>query len=193
MTTPQGPNRREFLAHLGRGAGVLMIGGMIGTLVTQTRRTAGDTASVTLWQVDPQKCIQCGKCATNCVLSQSASRCFHAFVFCGYCDLCTGYFNSDALSLDTAAENQICPTAAIKRKFIEDPYFEFRIERDLCIGCARCVKGCVAYGNGSLHMQIDQDVCVHCNQCSIAAVCPSQAISKVTPEFKYIAPRVKGT
>ena len=190
MSELQDKSRRSFMGLVGRGAGALALGGVLGALIAQARVA---TAGATLWQIDPQKCIQCGKCATNCVLSQSAVRCFHTFAFCGYCDLCTGFFDASPLNLDTGAENQTCPTAAIRRKFVEDPYFEYVIDRDLCIGCARCVKGCAAYGNGSLHLQIDQNACSHCNQCSIASACPSQAITRVTVDEKYIEPRVKGT
>ena len=56
------------------------------------------------------------------------------------------------IDLHTGAENQLCPTAAIKRTFIEDPYFQYDIEEQLCIGCAKCVEGCNTFGNGSLHL-----------------------------------------
>ncbi|MCK5703721.1 MAG: hypothetical protein KAI29_21335, partial [Cyclobacteriaceae bacterium] len=28
-----------------------------------------------VWQLDPAKCVQCGRCATNCVLTPSAVKC----------------------------------------------------------------------------------------------------------------------
>lgn len=182
-------SRRDLLNGIGRAAGLAAIGGVLGFLLNDQHAHAHGTR----WQIDPTLCTQCGRCATDCVLNPSAARCFHAFALCGYCDLCTGFFDPGAPSLDTGAENQLCPTAAIKRKFIEDPYFEYDIDRNACIGCARCVKGCVAYGNGSLHLQIDQSLCKRCNQCAIAKVCPSNAIKRVDPPNVYIAPRVKGT
>ena len=30
-----------------------------------------------VWQLDPAKCVQCGRCATNCVLTPSAVKCIH--------------------------------------------------------------------------------------------------------------------
>jgi len=182
-------NRREFLGMVGRGAGVLAIGGALGALINESRAEAGTN----LWQIDPAKCIQCGRCATQCVLSQSAVRVFHAFANCGYCDLCTGFFQAQPNALNTGAENQTCPTAAIQRSYVEDPYFEYRIDRSLCIGCSKCVKGCTAYGNGSLYLQIDHQYCSHCNRCSIAAACPSNAISRVPQDQPYKATRVRGT
>jgi electron transport complex protein RnfB len=92
--------------------------------------------------------------------------------------------------LNTAAEGQLCPTSALSRNFIEEPYFEYRIDKDLCIGCAKCVKGCTSFGNGSLHLQIMQDLCVNCNQCAIARMCPSDAIQRVKGNEPY---KIKGS
>jgi electron transport complex protein RnfB len=105
---------------------------------------------------------------------------------CGYCDLCGGYLRQGVKTISTGAENQLCPTGAITRKFVEEPYFQYTIEEDLCDGCAKCVKGCADFGNGSLYMQIKQDICVNCNECSIARTCPSQAISRVPAETSYL-------
>lgn len=201
-------NRREFLKTSICFTGIALIGGGVTHLVTRKPTCNGQTpcqdckdltnctddralaaraaTQGTLWQIDPWKCIQCGKCATTCVLKQSASKCFHAFAVCGYCDLCTGFFEAQPNALTTAAENQLCPTGAIGRKFVEDPYFQYTINRDLCIGCSKCVKGCTQFGNGSLYLQIDQDRCVKCNQCSIAINCPSQAITRVPVSQPYI-------
>ena len=143
-----------------------------------------------VWQIDPLKCTQCGRCATECVKNPSAVKCIHAYDLCGYCDLCGGYFKPGANKLETGAENQLCPTAAIERRFIEEPYFEFIIDEPLCIGCGKCVKGCGAFGNGSLHLQIRHDLCDNCNECAIARVCPSEAISRIPASEAYI---IKGS
>ncbi|MBN2216921.1 MAG: 4Fe-4S binding protein [Pirellulales bacterium] len=139
-----------------------------------------------LWQIDPNKCVACGNCATHCVLDKSAAVCKHAFRMCGYCNLCTGYFEPEAAELTTGAENVLCPTGAIVRTFVEDPYYEYTIDEPKCIGCAKCVKGCIAFGNGSLYLQIDQDRCMHCNECAIAVACPSEAVRRVTAETPYL-------
>ncbi len=199
--------RREFLSNTVRFLGVAALAGGAGHLALRKGKCVGSGACAecglvgtckdpqadayrakvpTLWQIDPYTCIQCGKCATNCVLKPSAVKCFHAFAVCGYCDLCTGFFEAQPNQLNTGAENQLCPTAAIKRKFIEDPYFQYTIDRDLCIGCSKCVKGCTQFGNGSLFIQIDQDICVKCNECSIAVNCPSKAISRVPATTPYL-------
>lgn len=175
----KGYNRREFINN-----GVRLTLGLtvVGTgALALTRSTGKDY----VWQIDPFKCTQCGRCATDCVKAESAVKCVHAYDLCGYCDLCGGYFKPGA-KLQTGAENQLCPTAAIQRKFIEEPYFEYIIDEELCIGCAKCVKGCAAFGNSSLHLQIRHDLCLDCNQCSIATVCPSDAISRIPANEPYI-------
>ena len=139
-----------------------------------------------VWQIDPTKCTQCGRCATECVINPSAVKCVHAFKMCGYCKLCFGYFQPGAAKLDEGAENQLCPTGAIDRRFIEEPYFQYEIEEDLCIGCAKCVKGCNAFGNGSLFLQVRHDICLNCNECAIAKACPSMAFKRVPSDTPYI-------
>jgi electron transport complex protein RnfB len=173
-------SRRDFLANGVRGASLLSLGGVLGSVLVN--RSTGKT----VWQIDPYKCTFCGKCATECVLNPSAVKCVNVFPLCGYCKLCTGYFEASPNALTTAAENQLCPTGALIRKLVEDEYYEYTVDPKLCIGCARCVKGCTDYGNGSLFLQIDQQLCVQCNRCSIAAVCPPQAISRVSVHQPYI-------
>ncbi|MDR3012226.1 MAG: 4Fe-4S binding protein [Chitinispirillales bacterium] len=141
-----------------------------------------------VWQIDPKKCIQCGRCATECVLNPSAVRCIHAYDVCGYCKLCGGYHRINAGKLDTAAENQVCPTGAIVRTFIEDPFYEYKIIEELCNGCGKCVKGCTAFGNGSLFLQVRHHLCVGCNECRIAVKCPANAISLVKSKNAYFSP-----
>jgi electron transport complex protein RnfB len=139
-----------------------------------------------VWQLDPAKCIQCGLCAENCVMTPSAVKVVHVYAMCGYCDLCGGYLKPDTQNISTAAENQLCPTSAIKRKFVEDPFYQYTIDEPLCIGCAKCVKGCDAFGNGSLQLQVRHDRCVNCNECAIARHCPSGAFQRVPAETPYL-------
>ena len=147
----------------------------------QTCRVSNHT-----WQLDPAKCIQCGNCATSCVLNPSAVKCMHLYEKCGYCDLCSGYFIQGATRLNTGAENQLCPTGALERKFIEEPYFEYKVIDRLCVGCGRCVETCSAFGNASLILQVRHDLCLNCNECAIAVACPAQAFYKVQAKNPYL-------
>jgi electron transport complex protein RnfB len=158
--------------------------GLAGASIALAARRA--SADDRVWQIDPNKCIQCGKCRVNCVLEPTAVKCVHAFALCGYCNLCTGYYHPETLAKDTAAENQLCPTGAIRRRFVEDPHFEYTIDEPLCVGCGKCVKGCTAFGNGSLFLQVRHDRCVNCNQCSIASACPAQAYVRVPASKPYL-------
>mgnify|MGYP001590284734 CR=1 FL=1 len=207
-------NRRDFLRSAARGAFLAALAALGGLAVVRRRcgslggadggRACGscpDLARCTLpaaaaarpavarrdvWQLDPAKCIQCGRCATSCVLSPSAVKCVHRFEMCGYCKLCFGFFQPGTRSLTSAAENQMCPTGALKRRFIEAPYYEYTVDEALCIGCGRCVKGCWAFGNGSLVLQVRHDRCVNCNECSIARNCPAGAYTRVPADQPYL-------
>jgi electron transport complex protein RnfB len=176
---PRDDKRRGFLKSAMRCLAAVFVGGGLGYLMRK-----GSTAQV--WQLDPAKCIQCGRCAMACVLTPSAVKCVHAFDMCGYCKLCGGYQRPNAKEQNTAAENQLCPVGAIKRRYIEDPFYEYTIDESLCIGCGKCVKGCASFGNGSLYTQVRHDRCVGCNQCSIARVCPAQAFKKVPRNHPYL-------
>lgn len=176
--------REEFMRLCGRAAGLLVLGGATGALAAKTmiRKARGGT----VWQIDPNKCTQCGQCATHCVLDQSAVKCFHHYPMCGYCELCSGFFELQHNALTEAAENQLCPNGALKRRFVEEPYFQYTIDEDRCVGCGRCVEGCTKYGNGSLYLQVRHDICVNCNVCNIGANCPSNAFVRVPASDPYI-------
>ncbi len=176
--------RREFLAGGTRVAGAVAFGSLVGFL--SGRR--GDT-NETRWQIDPDKCIGCSHCATYCVLDESAVKCVQCFDMCGHCDICTGYLDTNYDAVDSAAENQLCPTAAVVRKFIEDKagqrFYQYTIDEQACIGCGKCVKGC-ALMNGSLYLQVMHDRCVNCNECAVAKVCPTQAYERVPADKPYL-------
>ncbi len=173
-------NRREFVRRC--------LGGLTGMVVAGAGVAAARRKSPRdfVWQIDSNKCVYCGKCATECVLSLSAVKCVHAYAMCGYCNLCFGYFLPEAPGLDTGGENQMCPTGAIKRTFIEDPYFRYTIEEERCVGCAKCVKGCNTFGNGSLYLQVRHDRCLNCQECAIARVCPGDAFRRVPNSKPYL-------
>lgn len=173
-------SRRDAIKDSLRSVMLLVFGGAAGFLTGRVQ------AKEYVWQLDPYKCTKCGKCATECVLEESAVKCIQNYEMCGYCKLCTGFFDPSPSALDTGAENQLCPTGAIIRTFIEDPYFEYTIDESLCIGCAICVEWCEAFGNASFYLQIRHDRCVNCNECSIGQACPSEAFQRVPLESPYL-------
>ena len=190
MTAPEKTvtlSRRTFLKSGASVMALAAVGTAAGLAIRQKSLAKG-----TVWQINPDKCVQCGRCAVSCVLTPSAVKCVHAYDVCGYCNLCGGFHRPGVKATDTAAENQLCPTAAIKRTFIEDPYYRYDIDEPLCIGCGKCVKGCAAFGNGSLFLQIRHDRCVHCNECAIARDCPAQAITRVPATQPYRLRGVQG-
>lgn len=173
-------SRREFVRKAGK---VLVAAPLLIVPAALVKKTYGSNH---VWQIDPLKCTYCGQCKTNCVMTPSASKCFHFFQMCGYCDLCGGYLRQGTKTISTAAEDQMCPVGAIKRRFIEEPYFEYTIDEDLCDACGKCIKGCADFGNGSLYLQIRQDLCLNCNECSIARTCPSDAVVRIPAEVGYL-------
>lgn len=183
--TPPSSNRRSFMRHCLRGAAAAAVGSAV---LGATRRISGDDM---VWQIDPYKCTQCGLCATECVLSPSAVKCVHAHTVCWYCDLCGGYHQSYTQDTDTAAEHQLCPTSAISRTYIENPFYKYDIDEDACIGCGLCVKGCNAFGNGSMFLQVRHDRCTNCNECAIARACPADAFVRRPASDPYILKKPK--
>ncbi len=192
-------SRRQMLCHATRFVAVGGIGGLSAWLFFKRSGQAaaacpdaGATCSECsqaagcrlpqVWQIDPNVCVACGRCQTNCVLDLSAVKAVNCFALCGYCDKCTGYFPENDDVLETGAEHQLCPTGAITRTYIEsrgvERYFEYTIDEQLCIACGRCVLGC-RLQNGSLFLQVRHDRCLNCNECSIAVHCPVQAFRRV--------------
>ncbi|MFC1557954.1 4Fe-4S binding protein [candidate division KSB1 bacterium] len=179
--------RRDFMRFGLNTIAGLSIGSIAGLLINNS------SSEEIVWQLDPNICIQCENCSINCVLPFSAVKCVNSFSMCGYCDLCTGYLEPGLKSRDTGAESQLCPTGALKRIFIEEPYFEYTIDEKLCIGCGKCVKACEAFGNGSLYLQVRHDRCLNCNECSIGRSCPSRAYGRVAASTPYILRGDEGT
>lgn len=223
MAPEEGKSRRSFMIALGRAfivCGVTATAGVLlgrkksviaaGPDCTGVNQCAACTELVycglppaseilaistgtTVWQLDPAKCVQCGQCAVNCVLTPSAVKAVHTYGICGFCKLCFGYFQPGVSRLDEGAENQLCPVGAIKRTFIENPYYEYTVDEGACIACGKCVLGCTTFGNGSLYLQVRHDRCLNCNECSIARNCPADAYRRISVARPYILKETGGT
>jgi len=178
-------SRRDFVKTAGR----FIVAAPVLALPVIIARKADAKGYV--WQIDPYKCTACEQCKTACVMTPSAVKCTNAFPMCGYCDFCPGFLRQGAKIYNTAAENQFCPTGAIVRKFVEEPYFEYTIDEELCDGCSKCVKTCADFGNASLYLQIMHNLCVDCNYCAIARICPSDAVIRVPATEPYIRKELK--
>ncbi len=172
-------SRIGFLRRIGSWMASIGLG-LVGGLTA-----FGSRRENTVWQIDPSKCTKCEKCSTHCVVAPSAVKCVQSYPICGYCRYCFGYFHPEYDELTSAAENQVCPTDAIERVFVEDPYWEYNIEMDKCIGCAKCVDLCEVYGNASFYLQVNHEICVNCNNCSIAMECPSDAWDRLPADQPY--------
>lgn len=173
-------SRRGFFVEAARIVGIAGAAGALGAVAI-----AGQRENF-VWQIDPEKCIACGNCATACVLTPSAAKCVHDVEICGFCDLCFGFFAEQRPGDTEEVVNERCPTNAIIRNLVEEPYYEYMIDEPKCIGCAVCVEGCMQYGNGSLIMQVRHDRCVNCNECAIAAQCPADAFVRVPADEPYL-------
>ena len=101
-------DRRDFM----RGAAAVTFAGA-------TYAASGDKEEGTVWQLDPNKCTQCGRCTTHCVLNPSAVKCINQFNICGYCDLCFGYLQPGSRGRDTGAENQIGRASCRERVLVK--------------------------------------------------------------------------
>ena len=165
-----------------RNALRVMVAGTLGAIGV----SAWSKQRETFWQIDPAKCLKCERCETDCVKPVSAVKCVHQYESCGYCDFCSGYYREGRIELDTAAENLLCPRDALRRKFVEEPYFEYTVDEDLCTACGKCSKGCGDFGNGSLILQVKRDLCLNCNDCAIARVCPADAFVRVDGSKPYV-------
>ncbi len=187
--THERESRRGFLTQIARAGAALAIGGAAWLALTRKRPAADDSRMV--WQIDPFTCTQCGRCATECVLSLSAVKCVHDLDLCGYCDYCTGFHSPKVTAIDAELENQLCPVGAIVRKYVEAPYYEYTIDEPKCNGCGICVGGCTDYGNGSLYLQVRHDRCLNCNDCLIAQNCPSDAYVRVPASDPYVSKKEK--
>ena len=63
---PEERSRREFFREGVRAAAIAGLGALAGGVAVHN-----SSAANTLWQIDPHKCIYCGRCATSCVLQLS--------------------------------------------------------------------------------------------------------------------------
>ncbi len=166
-------NRRTFIKWTGRGAAVVALGG----IAARAGRFAEQARPI--WVIDYDKCTACGKCETACVRRPSAVKAVNDKTICSNCFLCYGHTTDHMTDTPDTAE-KVCPVDAVIRTQIgESSNYIYSINDDLCIGCGKCVKDCVKYGNKSMFLVIRPKLCLGCNECNLARVCPDDAITRV--------------
>ena len=182
-------NRRKYLAIGGQVLGASILSALTVRLFSHPNKNALPQKRRFAWQIDPEKCVACGQCATACVRKPSAAKAVNNIKACNNCVACYGhiadpYMDSD--KIDSEGE-RVCPVDAVKRINLTgevDGYFEYQQDHSLCIGCAQCVKQCKAHNdaNASMFLMIRPDLCLGCNECAIARKCPAGAIVRVPTE-----------
>ena len=74
---PKSIERRRFIRSGMQMALAVSLGGIAGVSLLKS------TSKELVWQIDPFKCVQCGRCANECVMTPSAVKCVHAYDLCG--------------------------------------------------------------------------------------------------------------
>ncbi len=178
-------NRRAFLRNLGRIGCGLALGGVATRVVTAhlNPETAGPKTRF-MWQINPDKCTQCGKCEIACVRTPSAVKAVNDQKKCSYCVVCFGHIKNKHIDSDKIMSDgiRVCPKDAIIRKNYSGGntgYFLYDIDHNKCIGCGKCVKECEIHGTKSMFLIIRPDLCMNCNSCNIQAKCEAGAIEKL--------------
>lgn len=192
-------NRRNMLRIAGQVFGASVLGALGIRIFSHPDKDAIPQKRRFAWQIDPGKCIACGRCATACVRTPSAAKAVNNFKACNNCVVCYGHITDldiESEKIDSEGR-RVCPVDAVKRVNLTgevDGYFEYRQDHSRCIGCSQCVSRCAEHNGdrASMFMIIRPDLCVGCNECTIATQCPSDAVVRVPREnvstFQYPLP-----
>ncbi len=165
-------DRRNFLKNAGRALGCLGLMGSAGFLLK-------DAVNGNLPVIDPESCVGCGRCATACVFTPSAIKCYNIDDVCSHCTACYG-FHRDTLTEPVNNKDLVCPQNAIIREVNPDENgggFTYTVDESKCNGCGICVKLCWEHGSKSMRLVVKHDICKRCNQCQIANICDGGAFS----------------
>lgn len=178
--------RRSFLLWMGRGLFTTALAAAAVRVLGGKRQDADDVPldGRYAWQIDPDKCTYCGRCATACVRNPSAVRAVNDQKKCSNCVVCYGHIHNLGADSDKIEEQaKVCPFNAVERTNFsggQDGLFLYTIRGDLCNGCGACALKCNTHGNKSMFLLIRPDLCLGCRECAIAEVCPSDAL-KIVP------------
>jgi len=178
-------DRRSFLRKAGQATCALALGGIAYRVIGQhmNEDTAGPRSRY-VWQIDPAKCTNCGKCETACVRTPSAVKAVNDQKKCSCCVVCHGHISDNKIACNQNVNDgeKICPFDAVSRRNFsgeKDGYFIYDIDHDKCTGCGKCAKACNDKGTKSMFLIIRPDLCLTCNACDIASTCPEGAIDRL--------------
>jgi len=178
-------DRRNFLRKAGTAACGLAIGSIGYRVISahMDEETAGPLTRF-VWQIDPEKCVNCPLCETACVRTPSAVKAVNDQKKCSFCVVCYGHISNKEIDSDKIMTEgiRVCPYDAVTRKNYsggKEGYFIYDIDDDKCTGCGICAKECSARGTKSMFMIIRPDLCLACNSCNIADLCPENAIDRL--------------
>jgi len=180
------PTRRQFLLGLGRALGATALGGV----AVRVLKGANPNAEFIQpphrygWQINPDKCTYCSRCATACVRLPSAVKAVNDQKKCSNCVVCYGHLRDlhTPSRLIATTDKLVCPLNALKRTLLFgglDGAYLYTIDEDRCNGCGQCALQCNLRGSKSMFLIIRTDLCLGCNECAIAKVCPSKAVERV--------------
>lgn len=180
------PTRRKFLLALGRALGVAALGGVAARVLSRANPDAEFIQPLHRygWQINPDRCTYCNRCATACVRLPSAVKAVNDQKKCSNCVACYGHLCDlqTPSRLIATTDKLVCPLNALKRTPLFgglDGAYLYTIDADRCNGCGQCALQCNLRGSKSMFLLIRPDLCLGCNECSIAKVCPSQAVERV--------------
>lgn len=164
--------RRDFLKIATQAVSGVALFGSAGFLLKESR-------DGNLPEIDAEKCKGCGQCASSCIFTPSAVKCYNIDEICSNCTACYGY-HSDTNAEPIDKSGLICPENAIIRESRPEELgggFTYTIDQKKCIGCGKCVRLCWKHGSKSMRLVVDHTICRRCNKCQIANVCDGEAFS----------------
>jgi protein NrfC len=203
---PEGINRRDFLK--GVGAGVIGGGLVVAGVFTGTRtgivseagtgkpRAAAVSASEGYLLVDTTKCANCQSCMMACSLvhegKQNASLSRIQILFNSFENFPDDLKQSQCRQCVYPVCVSACPTGALS---FDDEAGVRTVDKDLCIGCQRCVEAC-PFTPGNITWNFEEGYAQKCDLCAdtpfwneiggvdgkqaCVAICPMQAIKFTT-------------